>query len=501
MGTTEPLRSRKPGSSLRGESAAPLCVDLDGTLIRTDMLWETLLRVIKEKPWSVFLVPFWLLRGREWLKRRLAERADFDPECLPYCAELCEYLREQRNSGRKLILATASDQLVAERINAYLGVFDEVMGSGPEVNLKGRFKLARLQERFPQGFDYAGDSTADLQIFRAARRAIVVNASRHVQQAAAGAGNLDRIFSTSAESPWRRLVRAMRIHQWAKNLLVFVPVITSHRLFEMSVLLPSALIFIAFNLCASAVYVINDLVDLEADRSHSSKRLRPFAAGTLPIPAGIVLIPALLAGTAGIVWLLPPVAAVVMAAYFSITLAYSLYLKRMLLVDVFALSALYTIRIAAGTAATGIHLSAWLLTFSIFLFLSLAFAKRASELRRLRDAGACETRGRAYRASDLDQVNTFGVTSGFLAALVFALYINSEAVAPLYRHPGLLWVMCPLILYWIARIWILSWRGDLHEDPILFAIKDPATYYAAVLAGLVLAVASRDWPGLRWLRL
>jgi 4-hydroxybenzoate polyprenyltransferase/phosphoserine phosphatase len=471
----------------------PLCVDLDGTLIRTDMLLETLVLLLKWKPWCVFLLPLWLLQGKAVLKRRLAERVQFDPECLPYRTEFLDFLRLERAAGRRLVLATASDRLVAEKIGGHLELFDEVIASEPGSNRKGGAKLAVLQQRFPQGFDYAGDSAADLPLWKCARRSLVVDAAPRLRRAA-GSAHLERVFSTPMKPLWSRLRSALRIHQWAKNLLIFVPVITAHRVLDPHSMASAGLAFAAFCLCASCVYIINDMLDLEADRRHDSKRRRPFAAGTLPLTAGFALIPCLLAGAGIVASLLPGAFIAVLALYFTLTLAYSLYLKRKLLLDVFALSALYTIRIVAGHTATGIAFSAWLLSFAIFFFISMAFIKRVSELRNLRSAGGQTPHGRSYQPTDLEQLNIFGVASGFLSALVFAFYINSDAVLPLYRHPPVLWLMCPLLLYWMSRIWIVSSRGNLNEDPILFAIKDRVTYYVAIVSALLLLVASRDWP-------
>jgi 4-hydroxybenzoate polyprenyltransferase len=481
---------------MTGTSSAtiPLCVDLDGTLIRTDMLLETLILLLKWKPWCVFLLPFWLLQGKAVLKRRLAERVQFEPACLPYRTDFLDFLRAEQLAGRRLVLATASDRLVAEKIGRHLQIFDEVIASEPGSNRKGAAKLAVLQQRFPQGFDYAGDSAADLPLWKCARRSVVVDAAPRLQRAAGGGSHLERVFSTPRKPLFSRLRSALRVHQWAKNLLIFVPVITSHRISDPHSMAAAYLAFTAFCLCASGVYIINDMFDLEADRRHDSKRSRPFAAGTLPLTAGFALIPCLLAGAALFASFLPEATIAVLAFYFILTLVYSLYLKRKLLLDVFALSALYTIRIVAGHTATGIPFSPWLLSFSIFFFLSMAFIKRVSELRKLRSAGGQTPHGRGYHATDLEQINIFGVASGFLSALVFAFYINSDAVLPLYRHPPVLWLLCPLLLYWMSRIWIISSRGNLNEDPILFAIKDPVTYYVAIVSALLLLVASRDWP-------
>lgn len=292
---------------------------------------------------------------------------------------------------------------------------------------------------------------------------------------------------------WRRIASALRIHQWSKNLLVFVPVITSHRIGNRDSVLAAGVAFVAFCVCASAAYILNDILDIEADRRHPIKRLRPFASGALPVRAGYVLVAVLLALGGMCTPRLHPAASAVLVLYVLLTLLYSLYMKRKLLLDVYLLSALYTIRIVAGGLTTRITLSPWLLSFAIFFFLSMAFSKRVSELRTLRAAGEDISPGRPYRAADVEQLNVFGVASGFLAALIFALYINSDVVRSLYRHPEVLWPMCPLLLYWISRIWIVSYRGALHEDPILFAVKDPITYLVGAISAVLLALATLDW--------
>ena len=288
------------------------------------------------------------------------------------------------------------------------------------------------------------------------------------------------------------LVSALRVQQWIKNLLIFVPLLTSHRILEHPLAIHGALMFLAFNLASSAAYIVNDLLDREADRQHPEKRRRPFASGA-PVWAGLAAAPVLLLAAAAICLALPSGALVVLAGYTGLSLCYSLFLKQRALLDVFALSVLYTLRIVAGHESTGVVYSAWLLSFSMFIFLSLALVKRVSELRNLRVRGVSAAPGRGYQTADLEQLNTFGVGSGFIAALVLALYINSSAVVPLYSRPLLLWLLCPMMLYWICRIWILTWRGEMHEDPIAFAAHDGQTYLIAAAGLAVLVLAARSF--------
>ena len=472
-------------------SAVPICVDLDGTLIRADMAFETLLAVLRRKPWLALAMPFWLLRGRAAFKDRLAAGADFDPAALPYNEPLLAWLREQRSQGQHLVLATASNRRVAERIAEYLGLFDEVLASDATRNLKGEEKRRRLTERFgSKGFDYVGNSDADVAVWSEARSAVLVNVPPQVAKRAEEVTRVVRTFESAR--PRTLFLETLRVQQWAKNLLVFVPLIASHLILEPQVFRAGLLMFAAFCLCASSAYVVNDLVDLAADRAHPEKRRRPFASGTLPVAYGLLLAPALAAGGLSIALFLGrPLAMAVLVLYFLVTLGYSFFLKRQPLLDVFTLSGLYTLRIIAGHEATGIVYSPWLLSFSMFLFLSLALNKRVSELGGLRLRGATEAAGRGYRAGDRDQLNVFGVVSGFLACLVLALYINSAAVVPLYNRPLLLWLLCPLMLYWICRIWILAHRGLMGEDPIAFAVRDPVTYLIGAAGGAILIFAAK----------
>lgn len=468
--------------------AVPLCVDLDGTLVRTDLLAESICRLIW-RPWLIPLVLVWLLKGRAHLKREAARRSAIDPENLPYNKEVLQWLREERSRGRRLVLVTATDQILADRISAHLGIFDEVIGSDGTRNLKGTEKQRVLVGRFGEGgYDYAGGCGADLPVWLSCRAAVLVNTSAGPAARVRSAKPLERVFTGTANN-WRVWVRALRFHQWAKNLLIFVPLVTSHRLAETQLLVRSLLMFLAFGLCASATYLVNDLSDLDSDRKHPTKRERPLASGAAPIGFAAVLIPLLLAGALVLVSLLGRPAAGVLLGYFAVTCLYSWHLKRVVLVDVFTLAFLYTWRVIAGHAATGVAYSAWLVSLAIFCFLSLALAKRASELAQSPPPGGALDRG--YRAADRALLDMFGVSSAFLSALVFALYINSEKVVSLYRKPVLLWLLWPVLLYWLCRIWLLAHRGELHEDPIVFALRDPVTYALSAAGGLIMFFAAR----------
>ncbi|MBL8299237.1 MAG: UbiA family prenyltransferase [Rhodanobacteraceae bacterium] len=466
----------------------PLCVDLDGTLIRSDLLFESALILLRRNPFYVFVFVLWLLRGRAHLKHEIARRAEIDPATLPYDERVVAWLREQQGQ-RPHVLCTASDAALANGVAAHLGLFDDVLASDGTRNLAGRDKAAALRERYgDKGFDYAGNEYRDLHIWKHARRAVVVNGSTGLARAAGDCCEVERVFEAH-RSGLRTWAKALRLHQWLKNLLVFLPLFTSHRVLETATTLNCVLAFLAFGLCASGVYLLNDLFDLDADRRHPRKRLRPFAAGTLPLSAGIVAAPLLaLAGLAVAAWLSLPFAGV-LACYYALTLAYSLRLKRIVMLDVVVLAALYTVRIIGGAVIIGGGLSFWLLAFSMFLFLSLAMLKRYTELRALLGSDKSEASGRGYAVDDIALIQSLGGASGYMSVLVLALYINSTASEALYRHQQVLWLLCPLLLYWISRIWLIAHRGHMHDDPVVFALVDRVSRVVLALCAIVVAGA------------
>ncbi len=463
------------------DNSVPLCVDLDGTLIKTDVLWESMMLLLKRDPFYLIILPLWLLRGRAFLKKQIAARTELNPATLPYHATFLEYLRGERRTGRILILATAADEQLAKRVAQHLGLFAEVFASNGETNMRGKNKGHALAGRFGrQRFDYAGNSTVDLPVWEQARFAIVVNASPQLADRARQLAEVSHVFPDPAPCA-PAILRALRPHQWVKNLIVFVPLLTAHQITDKHLLLRAMLAFIAFCLCASGVYVMNDLLDLEADRHHALKKMRPFASGQLPLSFGLLLVPLLLAASAGVAWWLSWNFAVVLALYFVLTTSYSWRVKQVALLDVFFLAGLYTMRLIGGHEATGVKYSSWLLVFSMFIFLSLALIKRFTELKTLRQQNLQDSKGRGYTAGDLELVATLGIVSGFLSVLVLALYVNSEVVTRLYQYPNALLLLCPLLLYWISRAWLLAHRGQMHDDPIVFALKDGISYLIGAL--------------------
>lgn len=466
----------------------PLCVDLDGTLIKSDSLFDAICQFLRRNPFRFWQLWNWLVEGRARLKAEVASRAPLDPAELPYNTELLLYLRAERRRDRQIYLTTGADGPLAERVAAHLGIFDGVLASDGVTNLTSALKLESLKERFGQ-FDYIGNSSADLPLLASARHAMVANPTlalrldlnlRHLPVA--------RTFLN--EQPLApTLLKAIRIHQWAKNILLFVPLLLSHKL-SPAALGAAVAAFFCFSFMASANYLLNDMLDIESDRRHPAKRFRPFAAGDLPVVGGASLALALIAASIALLPILPHQFLLWLAVYIVSTTAYSFYFKQVALVDVLMLSGLYTLRLLAGGAATRTEISPWLAAFSIFLFLSLAMVKRFSELENLRARGASETHGRGYVADDLDQIRSFGTSSATAAVLVFMMYIARPDVTVLYQHASRLWLIVPLMLFWLYRVWFLGSRGEMDDDPVIFALSDRVSLAvgACVLTVALLAV-------------
>lgn len=458
------------------------------------MLHESALGMFRDSPLGVFRWPFWLAKGKAVLKHNIASRYRCDPAVLPYNTDVLEWLTAQRASGRKIILCTASDRTIAESIARHLGIFDEVLASDGLHNMAGNHKASVLEERFGRfGFDYVGNSRVDLAVWKCARRAVVVGAPDGLAREAAKVCELECVFP-SVPSGFLDWCRVFRVHQWLKNLLLFVPMLAAHQLGSADAWAAVSLAFVSFGLCASAVYIANDLLDLDSDRRHPRKRNRPFASGKVQAWAGCLLVPALVAVS---VWLGTFIEGDFLgwlSGYFLLTCAYSWGLKRLLLVDCLALAMLYTIRIIAGGAAVGHGVSFWLLAFSVFLFLSLAFVKRYAELELQELRGETLVHGRGYHTADAPLIQTMGITSGYASVLVLALYINSEAVLRLYRAPEFVWGAVPVLLFWISWLWMQAHRGRMHDDPLIFAIKDRASLAAGAAFAAVVVVGATGWP-------
>lgn len=468
----------------------PLCIDLDGTLLNSDLLLESAMAQLKQAPLSVWQWPRWLAAGKARLKAEIASRVSLDIETLPYNQELLAFLREQKAQGRPLVLVTASHRRFAEQVAEQLGLFDQVLATDDQHNLAGRHKAETLVALYGErGFDYAGNAAVDLAVWRHARRALVVNAAAALSTQARAVCEVERIFPRPA-STWRQWLKALRLYQWLKNVLIFVPLAAGHALDQPDQLVLGFLAFLSFGLCASSAYLLNDLLDLSADRRHPRKCRRPFAAGQLPLAHGILAVPLTLGLALGLSLLVGfPRFTGILVGYYVFTLAYSLRLKRVLMLDAIVLAGLYTLRIVAGAAAVSIMPSFWLLAFSMFLFLSLALVKRYSELQALREQGELSASGRGYHVDDLGLLQNLGGTAGYLAVLVLALYVNSETSRTLYAHPMVIWLLCPVLLYWISRVWLMAHRGEMHDDPIIFTLTDRHSRLMLLVCALIVLCA------------
>lgn len=457
-----------------------LCVDLDGSLIRSDLLHESVLLLAKTAPWRLLALPWWLLRGKATLKARIADRVAPQAALLPYNESLLEWLRTQRAAGRRLVLCTASDERYARQVAEHLGIFDDVLATDGRTNLSAERKAAALVGRFGKAqYDYVGNAAADVPVWAGAARAVVVG-GRALQDAAGRVAEVERSFPLPG-SRLRAWMRGLRPHQWLKNILLFLPLLGAHRWGDAAALAKVATAFLAFGGCASAVYIVNDLFDLESDRQHPRKRLRPFASGLLPIPAGVCAAAALLACAFVLALSVSLEFTEWLFVYLVATQAYTFGLKAIALVDCLMLAGLYTLRVVAGGAAIAQPVSFWLLAFCLFLFLSLAFLKRFAELTGALARGTEPAKGRGYRVEDRQLLQSFGVTSGMAAALVLALYLNSDTVLRLYGHPDRLWFTLPALLFWICWMWLRAARAQMHDDPVVFAVRDRASLVAGAL--------------------
>ncbi len=473
----------------------PLAVDLDGTLLLTDVLHESCLQLLRNRPALISVLPFRLAEGKAELKDYVADRTDLNVENLPYNQPLIEWLSEEKKRGRQLLLCTASCKKYAQKIAEHLQLFDEVMSTTGSRNLVGSEKASALVERFGRGqYDYIGNSSADLPVWESARNAIVVSQDEKLLSAVSARGQVTRQFAPSApdSTDWRV---GLRLQQWLKNLLLFAPVLAAHRVDEPGALGLLLIAFFAFSLCASATYIMNDLLDLESDRIHPRKRLRPLASGRIPISNAMVVAAGLLTAGIGLGTLIGSGFLLCLLAYLLLTGVYSWRLKQVVLLDCIILSMLYTLRIVAGAAAVQMGLSFWLLAFSVFLFLSLAFVKRYAEIEVQVLAGRDELHGRGYKTSDGPLIQTLGVSAGFVAVLVFSMYLNSDQILLLYGAPEIVWGAVVVLVYWISWMWLQAHRGLMHDDPLVFAVKEPASLISGMLflAVLILGTVSFPW--------
>ncbi|WP_175954124.1 UbiA family prenyltransferase [Burkholderia sp. BCC0405] len=465
----------------------PLVVDLDGTLTTSDTLVESVIRVVKHQPANLLRLPFWLAGGRAAFKGKVAEQADFRPETLPYRAPLVDYLVRERESGRCIVLATAAHRSIAEQVDAHLGLFDLVIATSDDTNMKGAAKLAGIRQQIGDDFVYAGDSKADMPIWAGARGAILAGVAPGVATDVRSRIPVEQEFANERAglAIW---CKALRVHQWLKNLLLFVPLLTAFAFFDVDKVATLVLAFLAMSLGASATYICNDLWDLDNDRRHPRKRNRAFASGALSIAQGLGGAALLLAVAFALAFAVSSEFAGMFAFYLALTTAYSWRLKSVVLLDVVVLSLLYTHRIVAGAIAAEIMVSRWLLAFSVLAFLSLALVKRCSELVSLRQSDKRTSAGRDYRVSDLEVLWPFGIGASLAAVVVFGLFISAPETAERYTVPHLLWLVQIGLIYLFGRLWIATVRGAMHDDPIVHILENRGSFgMLCVMVALVLA--------------
>jgi len=470
--------------------AQVLAVDLDGTLTLTDTLHESVLSLVRNKPYLLLLLPFWLFKGIAHLKQKVAEHSELDVTTLPYNQPFIDWLQAEKERGKRIVLCTAANEKIAKQVVSNFDLFDNFIASDSKTNLKNACKRDALQKRYgDKGYGYAGNSNDDLEVWAGASNAVVVNASENVLKKASTLTSVTQVFRSERAriAVW---LKALRIHQWLKNLLLFVPLLAAHQIGNTQSLGLLLIAFLSFSLCASSVYITNDLLDLESDRSHPRKRFRPFASAKLSVLHGVIAAPLLivasflLGAAVGVDFL------IVLFVYLLLTVTYSFSLKRLVLVDCLTLATLYAMRIIAGAAAVSVSLSFWLLAFSIFIFLSLALVKRYAELLVQSQEGKKSAHGRGYLVTDAPLLQVLGASSGYISTLVIALYLRSENVMSLYAQPLAIWLLIPILLFWVSWVWLKSSRGEMHDDPIVFAAKDKTSLSVAAITALVFIYAA-----------
>jgi len=457
---------------LKSRIKIPLVVDLDGTLTLTDTLYESVIAFLKKNLFSnPFLIVLWLIQGKAKFKHEISKHIEIKPELLPYNKKFLEWLKLQHSEGRALVLCTAASSKIANHVADYLQIFDEVFSSSSTQNLSGKNKMLFLEERYGEdGFIYAGNSSGDLIVWGKACESVIVNATQQVTNV------LKKIVSSYIEFPRRKMrlidfIRLLRLHQWSKNILIFIPFVAAHQLFQFESMALLLVAFIALGLCASSTYMLNDIFDLDSDRSHPTKRNRPFASGDVPLIYSLLIflllpISVFVASFVGVGFVY------ILLLYTLITLTYSFYLKSVVILDCLVLATLYTIRIIAGAIVIDNNISFWLLSFSVLFFFSLSFLKRYAEILNTHDNENDHIHGRGYLRSDSQLILSLGMSSGLGSVIVMMLYLNSPEILELYRYTNVVWCTVPVLLFWISHIWFQAHRGNMNDDPVIFAMTD-----------------------------
>ncbi len=485
----------KPDDAAQAVSAAreTVIVDMDRTLLAVDMTLESVLGLAGRKPWKIPAMIGWALAGRAVLKAKLADEAIPDVELAPANPEVIDYLEKKKAEGARIVLASASNEKIVQAVADRFGLFDAAHGSNRDDNFKGSAKADFLDRTYGKGaYTYLGDSPSDMKVWARGGKAVTVGATGKVQKEAAKLSPEHEHIAVASRDRGtyvRKLIKTLRPHQWSKNVLIFVPLLAAQEI-NPGTLIAATLAFIAFSLTASSVYVLNDMVDLDADRAHPRKKKRPFASGIVPVKDGFVLGPLLLLSAFGVaIFFLPLLFVAVLAGYYALTTGYSFFLKRKIMVDTFTLAGLYTIRIIAGGAATLIPMSPWLIGFSIFFFLALAIAKRLGELVAVIQKDKGKASKRDYSSVDLGMVQSLGAAAGYASVLVLIFYFNSPEASSLYERPEVLWGVTPLLLFWVSRLLVIANRGEMDDDPIVFAAKDKTSMAVGVLCAAIVLVA------------
>ncbi|QDK45332.1 UbiA family prenyltransferase [Bdellovibrio sp. ZAP7] len=461
-----------------------LVCDLDDCLIKTDLLYEQWLVLLKSNPLQFLKSILWLLKGKAYFKAQLAKHAPVVAKLLPYRISVLDLLRNAKAEGREVILASASPDLWVQEVANHLGIFNRSIGSTMEKNYKGQNKLAAIKEMIgSQKFAYVGDHDADLKIWTDADEVIAVNPTNNLRAKIRRLEKPTQYIVDDKKSIFKLIIKQMRPHQWIKNALVFLPALAGHKIWNIDIVINCLCAFAGFSLSASFVYIFNDILDLRSDRNHHTKKNRPFASGNLSIKWGILLLPTLLLGSFLFALPLPNEYLAWISGYLMLNLAYSLYLKQSVVVDIIILSMMYTLRIFAGSGATSIPVSEWLLSFATLFFFSLACVKRCTEIIRSKNKLTID--GRGYRQVDYPMIQSLGAGSGLIAILIILLYLQSKDVRALYTNPQHLWFATPILLFWISRIWILTNRDEMHDDPVVFAVKDKISWVCFAILGLI----------------
>jgi len=457
----------------------PICVDLDGTLMRTDSFVEMLISFVRSNPFRLIKVAYFLIsRGKGYTKSKLAENTGVSEKLLPFHSEFLKFLIDQKKQNRRLILTTGSSEIFAKKVSDHLGIFDQVIASTSKINMIGKKKLKAVHSLLGgKPFAYAGNSHQDIPLWLAAEEQFFVNTPARIKRKVLKKKNRLKQEFKSVPFSLSNFFKAIRIHQWTKNLLIFVPLITAHS-FDLDSFKICFLSFLAFGLCASSSYIFNDILDIQFDRLSKSKSARPFANGEFSIKFGVLLIILLFVGAIAFSTLVSINLGYLLLIYFLSSVLYSVYFKPFAIVDLIFLASFFTFRVFVGIVVLEVSFSIWLINFCFLTFFGLAACKRYTEISR---NGKSKLPGRNYEFSDQTFLMNLGLASCFTALVIFLLFIDHLNLTDTYSNPQFLWGIFPILLFWFSRIWWLNVKDKLDEDPLIFAIRDIPSILVAVL--------------------